>query len=53
MRLKLIPTSFPHVPFIYRYDYWNNLATHRKLTLTPIMDVIRARFHLIAFGDNK
>ncbi len=50
MRLKLIPTSFPHVPFIDRFDYWNNLATYRKLTISPTMDAIRARFHRIAFG---
>jgi hypothetical protein len=45
VKYKLTNSLFPSVPFLGRFDYWNNLATLRKLTISPAMDAIRSRFH--------
>ena len=42
---RLTNSHFPKVPFLGRFDYWNKLASYRKMTISPAMDAIRSCFH--------
>jgi hypothetical protein len=47
---KYVISSFPTVPFLNRFDHWNGLATHRTISTTISLTVIRRRFHSLAFS---